>query len=157
MFNSSVDSNAAISFSELKNVYKFCNSLTSTPDPREVIDNLCSGETDFEVDNVRFITEDTIVSVLADELKSDLYCLGCFKPVFISENVPALDVETIEVLQEEEAFEGIGRLIVKLCDMEAFAEGYASADGFGHHFNSYDFSEVEENLLGVSFYIFDNQ
>jgi len=31
-----------------------------------------------------------------------------------------------------------------------------SADGYGHHFNGYDGSEEEINLLGTDYIVFDN-
>lgn len=39
-------------------------------------------------------------------------------------------------------------------DWEQTAENCINADGYGHHFSSYDGSEEEERLLGKDWYIF---
>ena len=47
-------------YSEIKAVKLFCDGLFSSPDWREVVQNVLDGEDDFEVDNVRFIADDVI-------------------------------------------------------------------------------------------------
>lgn len=144
-----------LTFTDCKNVREFCEGLLSEPDWREVVDNIAGGIKDFEVDNVRFIHEDAILSVLADELQADEYVLGCFVPGFIADQT-GVDPDVIKAMQEAEAFEAVGKLIISLCDMEEFAEAYASADGYGHHFNHYDFSEDELETPAGMYHVFDN-
>lgn len=142
-----------LSFSKIKEIKSFCEDLHSTPCYREVIENADSS--DFEVEDVRFIDSDSIDSVLAEELQSDLYILGCFNAWFISEQTD-IDQDVIEALQEAEAFEALGKLIVKSCDMVEFAQAYAGADGYGHHFNRYDFGQEEIQIGDTLYYVFDN-
>jgi len=142
--------------SALKEVKEFTEyTLHSQPDWREVAKNIESGYDDFEVDNVRFIKYSEIDKILADELEDDPYILGCFTAWFIADATD-LDLDVIEALQEAEAFEALGKLIIKSCNMVDFAQDYASADGYGHHFNSYDFSEEELTVNGVTYLVFDN-
>ena len=140
-------------YSELKTVRQFCNNLFSTPDWREVVENLESD--DFEVDNVRFIADEVIDETLADELGSDLYCLGCFNASFLAD-VTGIDQDVFEAMQKAEAYEAIGKLVVSLGKLEELASSYASADGYGHHFNGYDFGEEELRINGRLFHVFDN-
>ena len=135
-------------------IVEFCEALHSQPDPEEVYDNIPSD--DFEVDNVRFIKESKIISILADELADDEYCLGCFSSWFISSHLE-IDDCIISTMQEAEAFEAVGKLILHNDDMEGFAEDYASADGYGHHFNSYDGNMEELTIEGELYYVFDNR
>jgi hypothetical protein len=59
-------------------------------------------------------------------------------------------------MQKAEAYEAIGKLIISLCKLPELQEAYASADGYGHHFNSYDFEEKEITVDGLTYYVFDN-
>lgn len=97
-------------------------------------------DVDFELAGARIIHRDFIDKIQQDELLSDLYCLGCFNANFLADYLP-LDTEDIEQLQKAEAFTAIGKIAAKY--IEEIQEGYAAADGYGHHFNGYDFSEVE--------------
>jgi len=143
-------------FSALKEVKEFTEyTLHSQPDWREVVENIEAKWDDFEVDNVRFIKDSEIDKILADELENDLYCLGCFTSSFIAD-FTGIDLDVVEALQEAEAFEALGKLIVKSCDLEYFASAYASVDGYGHHFNRYDGGEEELNVNGVTYLVFDN-
>jgi hypothetical protein len=98
----------------------------------------------FEFEGVehRIINRENILEILADELTSDLYCLGCFNANFIAEqcNWPQ---ELVECAKEGDAYEALGKAIKENADMEEFAEAYANADGYGHHFNGWDGSENE--------------
>lgn len=143
-------------YSEIKTLKTFTESLFSTPDYKEVLENVINSDDDFEVDNVRFIKSDCIDQILADELESDLYCLGCFKASFIAD-VTGWPEVLIEAAQSGEAYEKLGEAIVDADVMLELAENYASADGYGHHFNSYDFSEEEITINGVDYFVFDNQ
>ncbi len=138
-------------YSELKAVRKFCASLPSTPDWREVLLNI--GEDDFTVDNVRFISADAIDGIQADEMESDNYILGCFDSRAIAE-ATGWPVALIEAAQKGEAFAEIGGAMSRE-QIEALQRIYSQADGYGHHFNGYDFGEEEVTLGGVDYLVFD--
>ena len=157
--NTSNNTQNTVKFSTIKALKTFCNGLTSEPCYREVLECILNEETDFEVNNVRFITDKTILSVMVDEIFDDNYILGCFNASFIADNSD-IPLEMIEACQESEAFEAIGKGLNAIMDQdekESFCEEYASADGYGHHFNGYDFSEEEFTFNGVDFHVFDNQ
>jgi hypothetical protein len=143
-------------YSQIKQVKAFCESLHSEPDWREVTSNINQGLNDFEVDNVRFISSCSIDSIQQDELSSDLYCLGCFNACYIAE-VTGIDQDAIEAMQKAEVFEAVGKLIISLDKLEELQYAYASADGYGHHFNSYDFGEEELRIDGKMYHVFDNR
>lgn len=148
-----------VKFSEIKALKTFCEGLHSEPCFREVLGCILNEETDFEVNNVRFITDETILSVMVQEIFGDDYMLGCFNAHFIANN-SNIPLEMIEACQESEAFEAIGKGLNATMDQhekESFCEEYASADGYGHHFNSYDFSEGRFTFNGNMFHVFDNQ
>ena len=141
-------------YSQIKEVKTFTESLFSTPDFREVLTNLQDLENDFEVDNVRFIRVDAIDKIQAEELESDLYCLGCFNASFIA-SMTNWPEEIIQAAQDGDQFEAIGKAISDNSDMVAFAIAYSNADGYGHHFNSYDGNEEEFTFNGVDYLVFD--
>jgi len=143
-------------FSSVKQVIEFCNDLDSTPDWRDVIGHIESGDDDFEVGNVRFIKADAIDKIQQEEMENDLYILGCFNAWFIADAI-GIDTDVIEAMQKAEAFEAIGKLIISLGKLEEMQASYASADGYGHHFNHYDGNEEEIEIEGVSYYVFDNR
>src|SRR5690606_3659164 len=124
-----------------KNLKQFCDNLLSTPDWREVLEHVTDGDTDFEVNNVRFITSDTILEVLEDELAADEYCLGAFNAWCIAD-ATGWPVALIEAAQKGEQYEEIGKARTGE-HIAALAELYVRHDGYGHHFNHYDFSEEE--------------
>ena len=143
-------------YSQVKAIKAFTEyTLHSQPDWREVVTELAAGSSDFWSDGVRFIRYSEIDKILAEELESEPYILGCFTAWFIADATD-LDLDVIEALQDAEAFEALGKLIIKSCNMVDFAQDYASADGYGHHFNSYDFSEEELTVNGVTYLVFDN-
>jgi len=143
-------------YSEIKNIRQFCETLTSTPDWREVTQAIVDGSSDFEVGGVRFINTDSIDEIQQSEISSDLYCLGCFNDWFIAD-ITEIDVDVIRAMQKADAFEAIGKLIISLGKLEELQAAYASADGYGHHFNHYDFSEEELRVDGQMFHVFDNR
>ena len=143
-------------YSKIKEIKEFCLSLTSEPAWREVVENFVNQESDFEVDGVRFISSDCIDKTQQDELSNDLYCLGCFNSWFIAD-VLNIDVDVIDAMQKAEAFEALGKLIISLGKLPELQSAYSSADGYGHHFNSYDCGEEELTVDGSSFYVFDNR
>lgn len=143
-------------YSDIKQIRAFCNDLFSTPDWREVIGNIEQGLNDFEVDNVRFINSDNIDQIQEDELGNDDYALGCFNASFLS-GILEIDQDVIEAMQKAEAFEAVGKLIKSLGKLGEVQQGYARYDGYGHHFNSYDFGMKEIKVDGQTFYVFDNR
>jgi hypothetical protein len=54
------------------------------PDWREVVRHMDDSEDDFEVNGVRFISDDEIDIIQCEELESDLYILGCFNAGFLA-------------------------------------------------------------------------
>jgi hypothetical protein len=144
-------------YSDLKKIRAMCDDLTSSPNWREVVQNIVDDETDFTVDGVRFINDDSILDILVDELSSDEYVLGCFNADFLA-NVTGLPIIVFQSLQKAEAYTAIGEMIIALGKVRDLAEAYASADGYGHHFNSYDSSEDELHLSnGRFFHVFDTR
>lgn len=113
----------------------------------ELIEKIESEDDDFVLSGARIIHKDVIDKIQQDELLSDLYCLGCFNANFLADYLP-LDTDDIEQLQKADAYTAIGKIAAKY--IEEIQEGYAAADGYGHHFNGYDFSEVETD----HYYIF---
>ena len=99
-------------------------------------------ETDFEINDYRFIHSDCIDEVLKDELESDEYILGSFRAWFIAD-ILDLDIEVIEMMQECNGYEALGKMLVKHID--EVAEQYIRHDGYGHHFGHYDGDEHEIN------------
>lgn len=138
-------------YSELKAIRAFCNALHSEPAWREVLENI--GQDDFTVDNVRFIRADAIDIIQADEMENDSYILGCFNASAIAD-ATGWPVVLIEAAQKGEAFKEIGDGMTRE-QVEALQQIYCRADGYGHHFNSYDFSEEEITLGGIDYLVFD--
>ncbi len=143
-------------YSEIKALKSFCENLASEPDWKEVLTEIIAGFDDFEIDNVRFIKADCIDKIQQDEMKSDLYCLGCFNSWFISDCID-IDRDVIEAMQKAEAYEAIGKLIISLGKLEEMQEEYARLDGYGHHFNLYDGNEETITVNNVEYYVFDNR
>jgi len=143
-------------YSEIKSIKEYCEILNSQPDYREVLQNIIEEVNDFEVDNVRFIKSDCIDSIQQEELENDLYILGCFNSNFLS-NILDIDCEVLEAMQEAEAYEAIGKLIISLGKLEELQAEYSSLDGYGHHFNSYDHSQDEFESSNDEYYVFDNR
>jgi hypothetical protein len=94
---------------------------------------------DFQIGDYRFIHDSAINQILADELESDLYVLGCFAPWFIADYL-GIPTESVEAIQKAEQFEALGHLI-KAKGVASFAELYVTHDGYGHHFAHYDGEE----------------
>ena len=98
---------------------------------------------DFEVANHRFIKADGIDQIMQDELSSDTYTLGCFAPWFIADilDISTDAVEKIQKANAYDAYDGLGEMM--LPHIAKVQAEYASADGYGHHFNHYDGNEDE--------------
>ena len=147
-----------IKYSQIKDLKAFCEDLTSQPDWRDVFNAiiLSPHANDFEVDNVRFIDTDSIDEIQQEELASDEYILGCFNANFLSD-ILNLSVEVIESIQKAEGFEALGKMIIEMDKLEELQEDYVRADGYGHHFNHYDFGEEELFFAGNIYHVFDNR
>lgn len=117
----------------------------------EAIQKMRNEESDFSIDDWRFIANDAIDQIQQDELSSDEYVLGCFNASFLA-GVTDLPIEMIEACQSAEQYEAIGKAIIDGCWLEDVQREYARADGYGHHFSGYDFSERE---IGA-YYVFRN-
>ena len=135
--------------SDLRTVKELSNELDL--DFKELVGNIVDENEDFEIENYRFIKSSEIDTIQQDELKGDLYILGCFTDWFIADNTN-LSLKVVQALQKAEAFEELGELIVD--DVETIQEEYARLDGYGHHFNHYDGNEWEVNLNGIDYYYF---
>lgn len=138
----------------------FATSLESVPCYRETAEAIQNDESDFEVNNVRFIKDSEILSVMVDEIfNGDDYVLGCFNASFIAEN-SNLNFELVEACQQAGAFEAIGKALNDTLDQdekESFCEKYARADGYGHHFNHYDGNSEEFTIDGILYHVIDNR
>lgn len=135
------------------------DNLDESFSAEDLFDALNDGETDFEIEGVRFISETTIDDVLSGEIFSDEYILGCYAEWFLSENTP-LPRAAIAAMQECEAFEALGKTLCALMDNAArikFAQEAASVDSYGHHFNGYDGSELELQFGGEMFHVFKTE
>ena len=135
--------------SQLRDVKNLSNELDI--DFRELTEQITEENNDFEIDNYRFIKVSEIDAIQQDELKSDLYILGCFNADFIEDNTN-LSLKVIQALQKAEAFEELGELIVD--DIETLQSEYSRLDGYGHHFGRYDGNEYEITLNDVEYYYF---
>jgi hypothetical protein len=105
----------------------------------EVRNEMESYNEDFQAGYYRFIHDSAINEILADELESDLYVLGCFTSWFIADYLD-IPTDAVEAIQKAEQFEALGQLI-KAKGVADFAESYATHDGYGPHFASYDGEE----------------
>lgn len=135
--------------SQLRDVKNISNELDI--DFRELTEQITDENDDFEIDNYRFIKVSEIDTIQQDELKSDLYSLGCFTDWFIADNTD-LSLKVVQALQNAEAFEELGELIVD--DIETIQSEYSRLDGYGHHFGRYDGNEYEITLNDVDYYYF---
>ena len=118
---------------------------------REIIELL--PDDDITIGNYRFVAESAIDDILANELESDPYVLGCFNAYFITSH-STLDCEIVEALQAGDKYEALGNHLINNDCVKAMAQDYASADGYGHHFSQYDGSEVELELDSKDYYMF---
>ncbi len=101
----------------------------------------------------RVIDEDYIDGIQQRELQDDEYTLGCFNAGFLSD-ILDIDYDVIEAMQQAEAFEAIGKLIISLGKVGELQEAYVRFDGYGHHFSHYDGSEEECSCTEGNFHVF---
>lgn len=149
--------------SQFRELKKFCEDLDSEPSWREVYllssaDDLMATTddgSDFTVNNVRFIRLDWLDDIMVDELGRDDWMLGFFTASCLSD-VLRVDADTIEAMQKQEEFEAIGKLIKNMGKLDELQEYYASANGYGHHFNNYDGNEESITIGNFNYLVFDN-
>jgi len=120
---------------------------------RKAIEMVNSDEVDFTIDNFKFIDANEIDDIQQDELASDPYVLGCFNDWFIADNTD-LNLEIVQALQKAGKYEAIGEHIINHGFVPKIQENYVSYDGYGHHFNPYDGSEINVSICEREFYVF---
>lgn len=119
---------------------------------REILETYGS-KCDFEVGNYRFISAGDIDEIMVEELSNDEYVLGCFNASFLARFLD-IDEAAVKAIQDAEAFEALGKIVLSNADMKELAQNYASADGYGHHFAHYDHETHEIKLGDEDFYFF---
>ena len=134
---------------QLRDVKNLSNELDI--DFRELTKQLIDEVDDFEINDYRFIKVSEIDAIQQDELKSDLYILGCFNASFIAENTN-IPYNAIVALQKADAYESLGEMMED--DIETLQSEYSRLDGYGHHFGRYDGNEYETVLNNVEYYYF---
>ena len=142
-----------MTITELKNIITVANNLDI--DKYELLENVKENETNFEVDNYTFITEDEALKEVVNMYQCDEYILGCFNADFIADFIP-LDYDSIKTLQESENFEVIGKLILNSGNLENMMEDYISLDGYGHALNSYDGNNDEITINDIDYIVYRN-
>ena len=107
---------------------------------KEILTKMLEKETDFEVNDYRFIAKNEIDNIMQDELSSDTYILGCFSAWFIAD-ITGLSLDIVEKAQKNENFDLLRELMKQ--KIEEVVEKYISSDGYGQHFGHYDGNEYE--------------
>lgn len=104
-------------------------------------------------DSIRIIATDCIDGIMIDELGNDMYILGCASDWFIAD-ILNIDTDVIQSMQEAEAFEAIGKLVVSMDKLEEYQQELVRYNGYGIHFSSYDHNEHNVTLMGNDYYLF---
>ena len=125
--------------SEFKHLLSVCREVKELVDDdwREAIEEMLNEADDFEYSGYRFIHKQAIDRIQQEELESDPHILGCFNASFLAE-ILGTSTQAIEAIQEAEAYEGLGEMIISGGHIEELQEDYAAADGYGHYFAHYD-------------------
>lgn len=118
----------------------------------DVLPHLVDCESDFCTDNWRVIKETAISDVLADELGSDPYTLGCFSAWALAD-VLGLSTSFVAKIQEAGLHQEIGEELTD-AQIAQLAETLVSYDGYGHHFATYDGEEHNFSFDGDAYYAF---
>jgi len=142
-----------MTITELKNIITIANNLDVNK--YKLVDSIQDSETNFEVDNYTFITEDEALKEVINMYQCDEYILGCFNADFIADFIP-LDYDSIKTLQESENFEVIGKLILNSGNLEYMMEDYISLDGYGHALSSYDGNNDEITINNIDYIVYRN-
>ena len=82
-------------------------------------------------------TENEATEAVYDMYRDDTYMLGMFNASFIADFI-CLDIESIELLQKAEGYEGLGSAIMNGELFEEMMDEYIRLDGYGHALSSYD-------------------
>lgn len=106
-------------------------------DGKEALAKMLDGEDDFEVGGYRFINQDSIDSIMEDELSGDEYVLGAANAWFLAE-VTGIPQEAIEAMQKADCYAAIGKIIIAQDLLEDYQQGIVRHDGYGPHFAHYD-------------------
>jgi len=133
-------------YNTIKELYTLMDDDRS--DVENIIDNI--GNDDFESGNYRFIKESKTLDVAIEQYENDEYMLGCFNSWFISD-ILDIDEDVIKAMQDTEAYEAIGKLIISLGKVENMIEEYINTDGYGSVFGSYDGDYEEIKLDGIDY------
>lgn len=127
---------------------------------RDFVAHIVDEDEDFELSilggskSFRFIREDCIDQIMQEELASDTYTLGCFNVSVLSE-ATGLPQIVFDALQEHDAYDAAGEIILALNKIEELQQLYVRYDGYGHHFAQYDGNEEELYIQdGLMFYMF---
>lgn len=142
-----------MTYSEAKQIINLANDLQL--DKRELFDFIEDNDTNFEIDDYKFISHDEAIEELCDMYKYDTYILGCFNSWFISDCTD-IDYNVVEALQKAEAYEELGQLILDYTnnDLTDIMEEYIRLDGYGHALNSYDGNYEEVTINGIEYIYF---
>lgn len=95
---------------------------------------------DLDGEEWRFILSSDIDKIMEGELGDDEYMLGCFNAWFLA-SILDIDTEIVKAAQANEGYEALGRSIIRGGHLGELQSAYVSADGYGHHFSSYDGNE----------------
>ena len=136
-------------YSNLKTIIEFCNEKSI--DFKEVINSIINEDSDFEIDDYRFIHEDDIDAIQCDELKSDTYILGCFNADFLA-GIIKVPYKAIIALQKADCYSELGEICLDYVD--EIQQEYSRLDGYGHHFAYYDCNTIEDILSISRYYVF---
>ena len=142
-----------ISITEIKNTINIANDLNICK--YDLLDNIKNNETNFEVDNYTFLTENEALNEVINMYSCDNYILGCFNADFIEDFI-TLDYDSIKVLQEGEQFDIIGKLIMNSGNLNDMMAEYIRLDGYGHALNSYDGNNDELTINSTDFIVYRN-
>lgn len=143
----------------IDDLHGICESLSCAEAVNEIFDSL---QNDFTLTSplyyseYRFISSEEIDEIQQSELTYDEYVLGCFNASFLAglDNMP-LDYDTIKTMQESEAFEALGKIILSNSELlKELQADYVSADGYGHHFAGYDHEQHEVVIGDTLYYVF---
>lgn len=150
-----------LSIEEKAIIRAIVNASGDHSDIRELIANVQDAMGDgFTVHHAgydwRVIDDLDITEIMCNDLEHDTYLLGCFSDWFLAD-ILSIDIDVIQALQKAEAFDALGKLVLSMGKLEALQEAYANADGYGHHFSSYDGNGYETETVNGTFYHIFNQ
>ena len=142
-----------ITISEAKSIISISNYLDICK--HDLLENIQNKETNFEVDNYTFLTEEEAIKEVVNMYECDEYLLGSFYASFIDDYI-FLDIDDIIALQEAEQYQVIGKLIINSGKINEMMEEYIRLDGYGHALNSYDGNYEEFNINNIDYIVYRN-